>query len=171
MKNKKIILVIVIMLLGSIFLSGCSSLTEKESSYNKNNLEKHKEKNSAEETETKQNDIKEENKKETQTTTSTSTSTITIGQKNALSSAKSYISFMAFSYTGLIKQLEYEGYTKEEAKYGVDNCGADWNEQAAKMAEDYLKIMSFSRKELIKQLEYEGFTSSQAEYGVSAIGY
>lgn len=95
----------------------------------------------------------------------------TMGEKNALKKANSYLSLMAFSYTGLIEQLEYEGYSTEEATYAVDNCGADWNEQAAKKAEDYLNTMSFSRTGLIEQLEYEGFTHEQAVYGVEAAGY
>ena len=97
--------------------------------------------------------------------------TITIGQRNALNSAKSYLDIMAFSYTGLIEQLEYEGYTTEESTYAADNCGADWNEQAAKSAKNYLDIMSFSRDGLIEQLEYEGFTHEQAVYGVEQNGY
>lgn len=105
------------------------------------------------------------------TTIGNTSNTITVGQKNALSSAKSYLSIMSFSREGLIKQLKYEGYTSEEATYGVDNCGANWNEQAAKMAKQYTSIMSFSKSELIKQLEHDGFTASQAEYGVSAAGY
>ena len=88
------------------------------------------------------------------------------GERNALESAKSYLRFMAFSYTGLIDQLEYEGYSYSEAKYAVDNCGADWYEQAVKCAESYLEYMSFSRSGLIEQLEYEGFTHDQAVYGV-----
>ena len=95
----------------------------------------------------------------------------TTGEKNALSKAKDYLAFTAFSYSGLIDQLEYEGFTKEEATYGADNCGADWNEQAAKKAADYLDFRSFSRDELIDQLEYEGFTYDQAVYGVEANGY
>ena len=47
----------------------------------------------------------------------------TISQKNALKSAKSYLSFSAFSYNGLIKQLEYEEYSHEDAVYAVDNNG------------------------------------------------
>ena len=95
----------------------------------------------------------------------------TIGQKNALQTAKDYLTVMGFSYTGLIEQLEYEGYSSEEATYGADNCGADWNEQAVKVAQDYIDTMPFSRQELIEQLVYEGFTSEQAEYGVSGVGY
>lgn len=39
---------------------------------------------------------------------------------------------MPFSYDGLISQLQYEGFSYEQATYGVDNCGADWNSQALK---------------------------------------
>ena len=95
----------------------------------------------------------------------------TTGQKNALRSAKDYLRVMAFSYTGLIEQLEYEGYSHDEAVYGVDNCGADWFEQAALSAKEYLEVMSFSRTGLIEQLQYEGFTYDQAVYGVEQNGY
>lgn len=89
-----------------------------------------------------------------------------LGEKNALDKAKSYLAVMPFSKNGLIEQLEYEGFTKQEAMYGVDNCKADWNEQAIKKAKNYIGIMSFSRKGLIEQLEYEGFTRQEAIYGV-----
>ena len=95
----------------------------------------------------------------------------TMGEKNALSKALSYLDVLAFSYSGLIKQLEFEGYTRKEAVYGVDNCGADWNEQATLKAESYLDVLAFSRDGLIDQLEFEGFTREQAEYGVRAVGY
>lgn len=95
----------------------------------------------------------------------------TMSQKNALSKAQDYLAFTAFSYSGLISQLEYEGFSTEDATYAVDNCGADWNEQAAKKAQDYLDYSSFSRQGLIEQLEYEGFSAEQAEYGVTAVGY
>lgn len=124
------------------------------------------------------------NTQDTQTTTPTQTTpqtttpaveeptdTATMGERNALSSALSYLRYSAFSYSGLIDQLEYEGYSYQEAKYAVDNCGADWNEQAALSAESYLKYSAFSRQGLIDQLIYEGFTQSQAEYGVNAVGY
>ena len=98
-------------------------------------------------------------------------SAATMGQKNALRKAKEYLGVMPFSHDGLIKQLEFEGYTPEEAAYGADNCGADWNAQAVKKAKEYLDIMAFSRDGLIKQLEHEGFTNAQAVHGVTANGY
>lgn len=96
---------------------------------------------------------------------------LTMGQKNALAKAQSYLSVMPFSHSGLVDQLEFEGFSHEDSTFAADNCGADWNEQAALKAESYLSIMSFSRSGLIDQLEFEGFTREQAEYGVSAVGY
>lgn len=71
----------------------------------------------------------------------------------------------------MIDQLEFEGYSTEDATYAADHCGADWNEQAAKSAKNYLNFTSFSRKGLIEQLEFEGFTHEQAVYGVEQNGY
>lgn len=96
---------------------------------------------------------------------------LTMGQKNAIDKAESYLDFMAFSRQGLIEQLEYEGFSTEDATFAVDNIEVDWNEQAALKAESYLEFSSFSRQGLIDQLLFEGFTQEQAEYGVSAVGY
>lgn len=95
---------------------------------------------------------------------------VTVSQKNAVQKAKSYLAYTAFSYSGLISQLEYEGYSNADATYGADNSGADWYEQAAKKAEDYMNYSAFSRSGLISQLEYDGFTRSQAEHGADAVG-
>ena len=94
-----------------------------------------------------------------------------LGEQNALRSAQSYLRSMSFSKTGLLDQLEYEGYSYDEARYAVNACGADWNEQAYKKAQSYLRSSSFSRDGLISQLEYEGFTHDEALYGVTKAGY
>jgi hypothetical protein len=94
-----------------------------------------------------------------------------LGEKNAAKAALEYLAYAPFSYSGLVEQLKFEGYTHEEAVYGVDKCGADWNGQAALMAQNYLNYSSFSRDELIAQLEFEGFTRQEAEYGAQAVGY
>lgn len=96
--------------------------------------------------------------------------TATTGEKNALKKAQSYLSFSAFSYDGLIGQLEYEQFSHDEAVYAVENCGADWNEQALLKAKSYLSMSGFSYTGLIGQLEYEKFTTEQATYGAENCG-
>lgn len=86
---------------------------------------------------------------------------------SALQMAHDYLRSSAFSRTGLIEQLEYEGFSKDDAAYAVDNCGADWKAQAALMAKQYRKSSAFSHNGLVEQLEYEGFTHEQAEYGAT----
>lgn len=96
---------------------------------------------------------------------------LTAGQQNAIESAQSYLEYSAFSKKGLIEQLEYEGYSTEDAEFALSQISVDWKEQAAKSAASYLEYSSFSRDGLIDQLLYEGFTESEAEYGVSQNGY
>ena len=95
---------------------------------------------------------------------------VSLGEKNALDSAKSYIKFSDFSYEGLIDQLEYEKYSHEEAVYGADNCGADWNAEALDCAKSYIDLSDFSYQGLIEQLEYEKFTHEQSVYGADNCG-
>ena len=94
----------------------------------------------------------------------------TVGQENAISTAKSYLGYTAFSKSGLIDQLEFEKYSAADARFAVNHITVDWNEQAAKSAKSYLEYSSFSRQGLIDQLEFEGFTTQQAIYGVSTTG-
>lgn len=96
---------------------------------------------------------------------------LSLGKQNALQKAYQYLEYSAFSYAGLVDQLEFEGFSNSEATYAADNCGADWNEQAALKAQQYLEYSAFSRSELIDQLEFEGFTHSQAVYGAEENGY
>ena len=44
-------------------------------------------------------------------------------KEQAAKSAKSYLEYSAFSRDGLIDQLIYEGFTREEAEYGVTQNG------------------------------------------------
>lgn len=98
------------------------------------------------------------------------TSNETVSQRNAVKKAKSYLGYSAFSRDGLVAQLEYEKFSHEDAVYGADNSGADWNEQAVKKAKSYMDYSAFSRGSLIQQLQYEKFTLEQAEYGADGVG-
>lgn len=93
-----------------------------------------------------------------------------LGESNAVSKARRYLKSSAFSAEGLKDQLEFEGFTPEEAQYGVDHCGADWTEQAVLKAKQYIKSSAFSESGLISQLEFEGFTSEEASHGVELCG-
>ena len=81
------------------------------------------------------------------------------GNAGAEAKAESYLRSSAFSYTGLIHQLEYEGFSTSEATYGAE----------AK-AESYLRSSAFSYTGLIDQLEYNGFSESEATYGADHCG-
>lgn len=96
---------------------------------------------------------------------------LSMGQRNAVDKAANYLSLMGFSRTGLITQLEFEGFNNEDATFGADNAGADWNAEAAEKAESYIDLMAFSRQGLYDQLAFEGFTPEQIEFGLAAIGY
>lgn len=101
---------------------------------------------------------------------------MTIQQRNAVRSAKQYLSFKGFSRDGLIEQLSSEygdGYSKEDATIAVDSLNVDWSEQAVKAAQAYLEFKGFSCKGLIQQLSSsagEKFTKEQAEYGAKGAG-
>jgi hypothetical protein len=95
----------------------------------------------------------------------------TLAEKNARKSAEMYIKTVPLSYSGLISQLEFDGYSKEEATYGADQCGADWFAEATECAQNYLDTMGMSRTELYNQLEYEGFTDEQIEHALEEVGY
>jgi hypothetical protein len=92
----------------------------------------------------------------------------TISQQNASKRATSYLKNSAFSRSGLIAQLEFEGFNNADATYGVDAIGVIWSEQAVKRAASYLKNSAFSRSGLIAQLEFEGFNNADAIYGTDS---
>lgn len=95
---------------------------------------------------------------------------LTGSQEQAVGTAEDYLDTSAFSKSGLIDQLVYEGFSQADAKYAVAHITVNWNEQAALSAKEYLDVSHFSRSGLIGQLEYEGFTHSQAVYGVTKAG-
>gem|GEM_PF-3553503 len=95
---------------------------------------------------------------------------VTVSQEQAVRMAKDYLDYTAFSKSGLIDQLKYEGFSTKDATYAVENITVDWQEQAVKMAQDYLDYTSFSRQGLIEQLTYEGFSKEHATYAVGQVG-
>ena len=87
-----------------------------------------------------------------------------------LEAAKKCIEVMPYSEKQLAEKMEQAGYSHEDAVYSAENCGADWNEQAAKAAKECLKIVpSFSEEQLLHELTFCGFTEEQAAYGISKV--
>lgn len=84
--------------------------------------------------------------------------------------AQRYLEVTSFSQEGLIEQLEFEGFSHEDAEFAVTWVAVDWMEQAALKAKSYMDMQPFSRSGLIEQLEFEGFTHEQAVYGVDSVG-
>lgn len=101
---------------------------------------------------------------------------LTSPQKNAIRSAKQYLSFSGFSREGLIQQLSSsygDGYDVADATVAVDSLDVDWNEQAVKSAKQYLDMSGFSCDGLIEQLSSSAgdkYTVSQATYGAQQAG-
>lgn len=97
-------------------------------------------------------------------------------QKNAVRSAKQYITMAGFSRKGLIQQLSSdfgEGYKVADATVAVDSLNIDWNKQAVRSAKQYLDMQGFSCKGLIQQLSSSAgdkYTVSQATYGAQQAG-
>ena len=48
--------------------------------------------------------------------------------EEALAAATDYLTFMHLSREGMIEELTNYGFSRENAEYAADNCGADWNE-------------------------------------------
>ena len=97
-------------------------------------------------------------------------------QKNAVQSAKQYLSVKGFSRDGLIQQLSSmagNGYDISDATVAVDSLKIDWNNQSVIAAKSYLNIMAFSCQGLTQQLSSRAgdrFTAEQATYGAQKAG-
>ncbi len=81
-----------------------------------------------------------------------------------------YVVYTPNTYTGLICFLEEEGFTKEEATYAADNCGANWKVQAIRYARVLLRESDSSYSDLLETLEYIGFTKEEAVYAAEQCG-
>ena len=95
---------------------------------------------------------------------------LTPAQQDAVDLAKNYLDQAAFSYLGLVSQLEYDGIDYETADFAVARCGADWYLQAELSARSYLELGGFDRQTMIDTLLFEGFTNAEAAYGADAVG-
>jgi hypothetical protein len=107
---------------------------------------------------------------------SVSAQSLTGPQKNAVRSAKQYLSMSGFSREGLIQQLSSsygDGYDEHDARVAVGSLSVDWNHQASRSAKQYLQMTGFSCQGLIQQLSSDAgdkYTHSEAAYGAKRAG-
>lgn len=99
---------------------------------------------------------------------------LTAGQENALKQAQSYVDGQSFSKASLFDQLtsEFEGYSKADATFAVNNVKVNWNKEAVEAAKSYLETSSFSKQGLIEQLSSEygnKFTLQQATQAANKV--
>ena len=91
----------------------------------------------------------------------------TPGQRNALSSAQSYLA-RGRSPSPASSSSSSSSTSPARTRAGRSpTFGSAGTPQAVESAKSYLRRSSFSRQGLIEQLEFEGFTPSQAAYGVT----
>lgn len=94
---------------------------------------------------------------------------VTERMKQALEKAKELLTTLSRrSRAALIEFIEDIGYTHEEAVYGVDNCGADWYEEAEIASK---RLSSYwSRKDAVNWLtDHYKFTDDEANHAVSLL--
>ena len=91
----------------------------------------------------------------------------TAEQERAISRAKDYLQSSSKSYDELLYALTTESFTKEDAKYAVDHCDANWEEEATEAARAVLDSQSgISYTKLLQQLESKKFTHDEAVKGI-----
>ncbi len=89
----------------------------------------------------------------------------------AVRAVRDCLEYQPLSYSRIVELLIQGGYTEEEAHYGADHCGADWNEQALKRAGEYLEYSLFSYTRLVDFLgQYDGFSKEEAVYAADHCG-
>jgi len=97
------------------------------------------------------------------------TETADPGLPDVTAVAREAIRSRALSRDGLISELEFRGYTSEQAETAADAIGADWNAEATEAAQGYVDSTAFSEQLLITQVTYDGFTPDEARYGVAHV--
>lgn len=87
-------------------------------------------------------------------------------QRNALRAAENYLDSMPMSKQGLIGQLEFDKFSREDSEWAVAHLKVDWNKQAERAGVQYVNTTGYSYEGLVDQLiQGDQFTRAQAEHG------
>ena len=87
-------------------------------------------------------------------------------QQKALRLAYSYLKFYAYSREGLKDRLRDFNITEPAAEYAVENCGADWEEQAKRKADEYTRFRTWKLEDLRKQLVRDKFEENEVSKAI-----
>ena len=85
----------------------------------------------------------------------------------AMERAKVIFVNVAASPVRLEEMLISEGFTQEEAAYGIAHCGVDWADLAGIEAANLLLSQDLKFDELVEELVKKGFSEKDAEYGAN----
>ena len=91
--------------------------------------------------------------------------------ENAIRQATNFSENFHLSKKGLLRQLLYNGFSKEIATSAINSIKADWKQNALKKADQYLLTGYFSKKRIYIQLfsPSEGFTHEEALYAMNNV--
>ncbi len=92
----------------------------------------------------------------------------TSSNDDALARALRLLSERAYSYDALVYALEeWDSFDHNAAVYAVENCGANWNQQAARRAEEICSS-GFRSKQTLKNtlIQNDQFSEAQADYAI-----
>ena len=99
------------------------------------------------------------------------TSQMTDSQFKAVYSARRLFLFQPMSRRAVMTSLRISQFSEEDAAFGADHCGADWNEQARLWAKNCVSKNACSYAKLLKDLQWSGdFTPEEARYGADNCG-
>lgn len=80
------------------------------------------------------------------------------------------IELTAFTRSGLIAQLEAEGFSRRDAEAGVDSLNIDWIRAAAVYAYDHpFEFLLASDEQAVAKLQVAGFSRLEATQGWSLL--
>lgn len=83
----------------------------------------------------------------------------------AVERAAVFLLHAPYSRKGLVEQLVFDGFSPDQAEFGVAHCRTSWSAQALRKANTLMLSENLAKPDLMVSLLYEGFTMEEAEYG------
>lgn len=92
-------------------------------------------------------------------------------QESAADSARLMLEQGPISHDALVEALEQQGYDSYDAVVAADDCGADWDQQAADAARSAMSEQALSKGALRDELVRHKFTDSQIDAATSSLDF